>query len=302
MIPITLLGEVALTHQAHRVAVAESGHIAAVTLQGEGTLLAAGHGAGRGFRLPPNVSDIALSADGGLLAVAARGGLVVLSAAKFQRVLAHDDWFASVCFHDGVLWSVIKGDEDGVTVEVRSPDAWTVLARGELTDPFGDSFFHIRPHPGRGRVAIWAAGGQDGQCLFWAHRDGAKISIERFPGLDETTWPSFNSSGGRFLVIAGSRELRLYDFPSGPLWATMPWPGYDQMDNQMGDYVSFVDDGRALVTSLDERLYLVDVGKMEVAGEVSVPAALRYFAPLPGGRFVSVHMHGKRDKILTWSV
>ncbi len=80
----------------------------------------------------------------------------------------------------------------------------------------------------------------------------------------------------------------------------MPWPGYDQMDNQMGDCVFFVDDARALVT--DERLYLVDVGKMEVAGEVGVPADLRYFAPLPGGGFLSVHNHGKRHTILTWSV
>ena len=29
--------------------------------------------------------------------------------------------------------------------------------------------------------------------------------------------------------------------------------------------------GRALVTSLDDRLYLVDVGKMELDGEVGVP-------------------------------
>ena len=302
MIPIKLLGEAALAHQAYRLAVAESGHVAAVARQGEGTLLAPGDITGRALRLPEDWSDIALSAAGGLLAVATRRRMVVIATGTSRRIYSLNDSVESVCFHDGVLWSAARWDEDSIAVEVREPDTWKVLAREELTDPFGDSFFYILPHPRRGRVAIWAAAGQDGQCLFWAHRDGARISIDRFPGLDNTTWPSFTASGDRFLAIAGSCELRLYDFPSGPLRATMPWPGYDHMRNQMGDFVFFVDDGRALVTSLDERLYLVNVEKMELAGEVSVPADLRYFAPLPGGEFLSVHNHGKLQRILRWSV
>ena len=112
-----------------------------------------------------------------------------MAAGTPRRIHSLDDSVESVCFQDGVLWSAARWDENSIAVEVREAETWKVLAREELTDPFGDSFFHIVPHPGRGRVAIWAAAGQDGQCLFWAHREGAKISIDRFPGLDETTWP-----------------------------------------------------------------------------------------------------------------
>jgi hypothetical protein len=56
------------------------------------------------------------------------------------------------------------------------------------------------------------------------------------------------------------------------------------------------------VSSLAERLYLVDVGKMKLGDEIGLPANLRSFAPLPDGRFLSIHNHGKRDSILTWLV
>ncbi len=135
MIPITLLGEAALGHQAHHVAVADSGHIAAVTLQGEGTLLVPGDMTGRAFRLPANASDIALSADGGLLAVATRGRMVVMAAGRPRRIHSLDDSVESVCFQDGVLWSAARWDENSIAVEVREAETWKGAGAGGTNGP-----------------------------------------------------------------------------------------------------------------------------------------------------------------------
>jgi hypothetical protein len=214
-------------------------------------------------------------------------------------------------------------------VEVREPKTWKVVARTELHDPFSDSSFKILPHPGGKHVAIWAAAGQDGQCLFWAHRNGSKIAVKRFPGLEATTPPSFNRSGDRFLAICDASELRHYGFPTGPLRAKMLWP-FDDMDNQIGDVVSFVNSSRALLSSTADRLYLVDLRIMAIADEVSLrghqprPVAevyprlrknlglcsdLGYFTALPTGGFLSVHrklpirLNGdSHDSVLTWDI
>jgi hypothetical protein len=136
-------------------------------------------------------------------------------------------------------------------------------------DPFGDSFLKILPHPDREHVAIWGAAGQDGQCLFWARRDGSQIIVDHFGNRDTTTMPSFNRSGDRFLVVADDNELRQYGFPQGPLLGKMQWP-IDDMDNQIGDMVLFVNFAGALLPSTADRLYLVDLTKMAVADEIGI--------------------------------
>jgi WD40 repeat protein len=270
LITIAPATEVELSHRAWPVAVAESGHIAALSKDGRGTLLAPDHSTPSSLKVPVDASDAALSATGDLLAVAARGKLVLISTATLRPVHRLDDSIEACCFlHSGALWTVARWDEDSAAVEVREPEAWKVVARTELMDPFGNSSFMVRSHPDGEHVAILVAAGQDGQNLFWAHRDGSDIGVDRFPGIEDTRLPSFLPSGKQFLAICDGNELRRYKFPRGPLVGKMAWP-FDDMENQIGDRVSCVDSDRALLESLECRLYLVDLRKMEIADEVCI--------------------------------
>src|SRR5580700_1749596 len=142
MITIVPKTEVTLGHRTYHVAVAESGHVAAVSREGAGTLLAPGHTTCASFRLSAEVGDVALSAIGSLLAVVARGRLTLISTAAFRPVHRLDDSFESSCFSPGgALWSVARWDEASVAVEVREPETWKVVARTELHDPFSDFKF-----------------------------------------------------------------------------------------------------------------------------------------------------------------
>ena len=328
MIYITPSTEVRLTHRAWRVAVAESGHIAAISKEGFGTLLAPDHTTCVPIQVPADASGVTLSATGGLLAVAARGRLAVISTTTLRPVHRLNDSIEACCFRpNDILWTAARWDEDSIAIEVREPGAWKVVARTELKDPFRDSSFMMLPHPDPERVAIWAAAGQDGQCLFWARCDGSSIVADRFPGIEACPPPSFLASGKQFLAICDDNELRLYDFPLGPVQRRMPWP-FDEMENQIGDTVSFVDSDRALLDSLADLLYLVDLRQMAIADEVCLrgheprPVAevypvlsedrgrcsdLNWFGPLPAGGFVSVHTElpfrpDSHDSLLTWHV
>ncbi|MGA3262069.1 MAG: hypothetical protein ABSE35_24590 [Bryobacteraceae bacterium] len=326
MISVEPTTEVKLSHRAWRVAIAETGHIAAISKEGLATLLAPDHVTPRSFSISADASDAALSATGDMLAVAARGKLVLISTTTFRPVHRWDESTEACCFLPGdALWTASRWDEDSVALEVREPDTWKVVARAELKDPFDNSSFMMRPHSDGEYVAILAAAGQDGQSLFWAHRDGSRIGVDRFPGLEDTRLPSPLPAGKQFLAICDGNELRRYKFPLGPLEGTMAWP-FDDMENQIGDRVSCVDSDRALLSSLTDRLYLVDLRKMEIADEVWLcgheprPAAevypklrnsrrlcydLGHFEPLRAGSLVSIHSELKRDShdsVLTWRV
>jgi hypothetical protein len=241
-----------------------------------------------------------------LIAVAARGWVEVIATAGFRVVHRSEDAFKSCCFGaDGVLWTALTWDDDTFVLEIREPEAWKVVARTEVRDPFGGSYLRIQPHPDGRHVAVWAAVGQNGQSLFSARQDGSKIIVDHFPDLVRMPPPSF--LGSEFLVICDDRELRRYEFPLGPLRGTMRWP-FDAMGDQIGDFVSFVDSGRALVGSMmADRLYLIDLEQMAIVDEVCVrghESNLRYFTSLPAGGFLSVHDRAKDGcrSVLTWQV
>jgi hypothetical protein len=327
MISIVPSTEVRLSHRAYHIAVGHSGHVAAISRKGSGSILAPDHTECTAFRPPADATDLTITANGDMLAIASRGQLVLVPTATLRALTRLGDSIESCQFcATGELWSTETLNENSVAIEVREPETWRVVARTELTDPFGNSVFKICPHPDGARVVIWAVAGQDGQCLFWASRYGSDITVDRFIDLDATTPPSFNRSGDRFLAVCDANELRQYQFPQGPLLKNMRWP-FDDMDNQIGDAVLFVDPTRALLPSTADRLYLVDLTNMAIANEISIRghepkraseiypsleedglcSDLAHLAPLPGGQILSVHKqiplrpneeHG--DSILTW--
>jgi hypothetical protein len=327
MISIAPSTEVTLGHRAYHIAVGQSGHVVAVSRKGSGSILAPDHTSCTAFHPPADASDLTISANGDMLAIAASGQVVLVPTATLRTLKRLGDSIESCQFcATGELWSTERLDENSVAIDVREAETWRVMARTELADPFGSSFFKILSHPDGAHVVIWAAAGQDGQCLFWASRHGSDIIVERFIGLDATTPPSFNQSGDRFLAVCDADELRQYQFPQGPLLKQMHWP-FDDMDNQIGDAVLFVDPTRALLPSTTDRLYLVDLTKMAIADEISIrghepkPTSeiypslsedglcsdLAYLTPLPAGQILSVHKQipirpseERGDSILTW--
>ena len=107
----------------------------------------------------------------------------------------------------------------------------------------------------------------------------------------------------------------------------MQWP-FDEEEDQIGDFVSYVDANYALLQSRNARLFLVDLETMTIEDEVSLlnhqpkplvelypslrgdsglGSDLSFFLPLPHEHFLSVHQEirsgypdGGHDRLLTW--
>jgi hypothetical protein len=329
MVTISPLTEVALKHPAFRVAVSDSGHVAAFSRTGSGSLISPDFGSVTPFAFSLEFRGAALSPDGAMLAITAANGITFLSTSTFEKIHRLNDSFESCRFDaKNRLWTCARFSTATVVVEVWEPDTWRKIAKTKITDPYGDSYFWLLPHPDQNCLVISAAAGQDGQCLFWASLGSDGIHAIRFPDLNETTWPTFSPSGDEFLVISDG-ELRRYGYPRGPLHAKLRGLRESEDDN-LGDFVYYADAGHALVASLNYRLFLVGVENMEVEDEVVIlgheprPAAelhpllkddrglasdMVFMLPVPGAKFLSVHSEFRGvhradsdDRLLTWQV
>lgn len=81
----------------------------------------------------------------------------------------------------------------------------------------------------------------------------------------------------------------------------MKWPLDEEDDQSFGDYVSFVDDGRALVAAgYSAKLSLVDLEGP--AGVEGVALNSSGFYRASGREFVSVHRAAELDHLLTWRI
>lgn len=329
MMTLDPISEAALGHTTCHIDVARSGHIVAIARKGPSSLLAPDHTTITSFRILHDPTDVAISPDGNLLAITGRDGLLISAPQAVKDLHGAEGSFESCYFSpDGALWCAERLDSDKIGLQIRDTATSQPIARAEFDDPFGDSQCRFYPHPIGNHVAIWVAAGQDGQCLFWAHREGPEIIVDRFKDLDETTPPSFSPDGKQFLVI-GNQELRHYVFPHGPLIASMEWPD-ETGDDAIGDIVSFVDSNRALLTSNENRLFLIDLSEMAIIDEIAIRGHeprpigevyprlsgqtglcgdLSFFMRMPDGDFLSVHRefpsvgtdHG-HDRLLTWRV
>jgi len=329
MVTARVLAEIALKHRAFHVAVSDSGHVAALTRLGSGSLITPDFGSVTAVDFSLEAKGAVLSPAGTQLAITGAQSITVFSTLAFEAVHQWSGSFDS-CWFDSSnhLWTCKRLESDLVSTEVWEPDNWKRIAETTIRDPYGDSYFWLRPHPNPNWVVMWAAAGQNGQCLFWAGLEDKGVEAIRFPDLDETTWPSFNERGDEFLVVSLG-EIRRYGYPSGPLHARMqvlPGSGEDRF----GDFIYYTDSRRALVSSQNSRLFLVDVENMEVEHEIAIPgheprptfelyprlkgdralaSDLSFLIPLPGGSFLSVHKetgaseakHGY-DRLAMWQL
>jgi hypothetical protein len=130
--------------------------------------------------------------------------------------------------------------------------------------------------------------------MFSLRRLDGKIDVQMLPALSETAPAALSLARKEFLVVSEG-ELQLYAYPSGGLKATLGWPG--PTDSGF-DHVTYFDEGRALVSSLDFRLFVIDVDKMKVIDEVQNTGWPYRLAP---GRFVTVR-GPERNRLAVWAL
>jgi len=290
-----------LEHPASSLSAAEDGRIIVLSRQGEGTFLSPGLTTVSRFSIPNLPSEAALSLDGLELAVTAADGISFYSTSTFERTAYLNEAFQSCLYGSpDLFWTCSRFTPQTAVLEAWNRGSKTRIARLKIGDPFGDSHFLVWPHPVAKSVVVWAAGGQDGQFLFWASLDGDTIRLVRFEDLDFCTPPAFSPGGSEFLVTREGQLLR-YAFPDGPRLGEMNELVEDQ---QIGDYVSYLDDRHALVGSMEGRLFLLDVDDMDILDEVALDGPdLTFFRRIPGNRFLSVHRDrsATHDHLMVWT-
>jgi WD40 repeat protein len=307
MIKVAPQAQIALRHRADHVTPAKNGRIAVLSNLGVGTFLWDDLTLLSEFSIPQRPSQAALSPDGTLLAVTASDGITFYSTTTFEKVHYMNDAYQWCSYgSDGVFWTSCRFTAHTAVLEAWDLSKKTRIAKVKIGDPFDDSAFLLFPHPLPNSVVVWAAAGQDGQVLFWASLDGQTIQVDRFDEQDFTSPPAFNSSGKEFL-ISDEGSLYRYLYPSGPLLAHLDHLAEDEY---AGENICYLDDGQALVTSAEGKLFVVDVVDMQVHDEVSLVGEdhrpICYFIRLAGGRFLSVHRDFSgtsdlaRDRLMVW--
>jgi hypothetical protein len=300
MTTISPLMDVTLTHEARVAAGCDSGHVVALSMEGAASLISPDFQTVTSFEVPEEPEAVALSHDASLVAVAAADGITLLSVPGFEKIHRLNDAFLSCLFvGKSLFWTCARFTEQTVILEAWEPGSWTKIARVKMPDPYGNSSYSLFPHPNPNTVVVWAAGGQDGQCLFWATLDGAAIQVTHFDAIDETGLPGFNPSGEEFLVTSEC-ELQRYTYPEGTLQGSLTELDGDDEEDPIGYFVSYVDADNALVTSMNGRVFLVDAARMSIVDEIAIPGVrpgrnLDYLFPLPQGKVVLVYRERSKD-------
>lgn len=318
----------ALGHRALHVAAANSGHIVALSKDGLGSLIAPDHVTATRFQLGFQVAGTAISPDGKRLALLEDIGMSMVALPDLVEEVRVADIVEACLFSSSGswLWSASHANSNTAVLEIRDPTTGSVIVRTEVPDPFGSSSLMLFRYPTEDRVALWVAAGQDGQCLYWGNYDGSKLTTQRFLDLTDTTPPSFDRSGDRFLVVSGG-GVRLYAYPGGPELGRVVWP---LDDDPPAETISFVDNEHAMVHSGNGRLFLIDLRQMQVMEEISIRgheprpvhelypnlqrdqelcSDLSTFLPLASGEFLSIHRElpsasivDWRDQLITWII
>jgi WD40 repeat protein len=288
---ITHLADVQLTHDARVYAGGPSNHVAVLSLEGPSSLISPDFKTVQSFTAPIDSVAAALSADGSLLAVAAPDGITVMSTSNFEKVHHLNDAFLACLFSGDLFWTASRLDGETIILDAWKPGDWSRVARVKVADPNGESSVSLFPHFDRNSVVLWAAGGQDGQSLFWATLEGEEIQVTHFDLLDETAPPSFSPDGETFLV-ASEGMLHCYSYPEGPEQSVLEELDDDQ--DPVGYYATHIGPHHALVASMNGCLYPVELEEMSVGKEIKIPNLgkrdyLEFLLPLSPGKIALIY-------------
>jgi hypothetical protein len=253
-------------------------------------------------RWPGKIRDVSLGQAGRLLAVidTATGRLSVVrydgsvvSVREPPPVLAGAPaWVKpgfTACSFGGeggdVLWSAAAPSEEEVVVQAHAAAGGGVAGAAVVEDLFGGSHCSLFP-TGRPEVmAFWLNAGQNGQQVYWISKGARALTCEPEPRLRDTTPPAFSPGGDEFLAADDERGVCRYTFPAVRRIGRCRWGGAEGED--FGDYLCYLDGSHALVGSHAGRVFLLDVGAMEVTDEVEVQGhgpkrAEEYYPTLAG--------------------
>jgi hypothetical protein len=300
MAAIFRLREVHLSHEARFTASAASGAVAALSPEGVGSLISADFQTVKDFTVSAPPRAAALSPAGSELAIVAPDGIRVFSTATSQLFHRLIDAFLSCLYvRENLVWTCARFTPRTVVLKAWDPRSWTPIAQARVADPYGNSEFSLFAHPDQNSVVLWAAAGQDGQCLLWATLTGSAITVTRFRLLSDTCPPSFSPNGEEFLVTSGCK-LRRYAYPKGPLKGSLKARGSEDEDDAIGYSVSYIDAAHAVVTTIGGRLLLVSLEGMSVIDEVAPPDIARWYnlfslLPLPERKIALVYTPRGRD-------
>jgi len=293
MAAISLLKNVQLSHEARITACATSGAVIALSPEGAGSLISADFQTVKDFTLSAHPQAAALSPAGSELAIVASDGIKFFSTATFEMFHRLNNAFMSCLYgRENLFWTCVRLTPQTVVLKAWEPGSWTQIAQAKVADPYGNSEFSLFPGRDENSVVLWAAAGQDGQCLFWATLNGSAIKVTRFKALDETCPPSFSPNGEEFLVTSEG-ALHCYAYPQGPLKGSLTEVGDDE-DDPIGYSVSYIDATQAVLTTMEGRLFLVDATRMTVIEEIALRDTgggyrLDLLFPLPEKKVVLVY-------------
>jgi len=293
MAAISLLKNVQLTHEARITGCAASGAVVALSPEGAGSLISADFESVKEFKVSGHPQAAALSPAGSELAIVASDGIRFFSTAAFEMFHRLNNAFLSCLYgREDLFWTCARFTPQTVVLKAWEPGSWTQIAQAKVPDPFGNSEFSLFPGRDKNSVVLWAAAGQDGQCLFWASLTGSAIEVSRFKALDETSPPSFSPNGEEFLVTSEC-ALHRYAYPQGPLKGTLTEVD-DEEDDPIGYSVSYIDATQAVLTTMEGRLFLVDATRMTVIEEITLadPGGgylLDFLFPLPEKKVALVY-------------
>jgi hypothetical protein len=214
------------------------------------------------------------------------------------------------CFFDrsgAFLWLAARRSAEEIEIRLIETAAWSLVARATVGDPFRWSSCSFHPTGRPGLLSLWLAAGQDGQQVYWLEEDRGGISCTLEPRLTNSLPPVFSPGGERLLVVGEDGAICQYGFPGmhriGP-----PLISGDE-DDQFAVSLAYLDEGRALAASNEQRIFLIDTARMKVEEEVALegheprpiaeydPALGRVMASEQGSGTDIVYFEGLGDAI-----
>lgn len=306
MIRIKPIAEVQLDHRAYYfhhaagfvVAASRDGCISLFTANAYGKPFAR-------FNLRRELSGISFSGDTQTLAATTETEIVLINVANQKPTKKWPGRFEACLFRDAdSMWVVERQDDHTLMVEVRSFPSGNTIAHTRLEDIFCDSDVWLQASQGIEGVAIWLAAGQHGQHLFWANENRGTFEIED-TDIHNSGMPSFHANRNEFLVV-GNEDLRKYSFPDFVELDALTWP--TESGDTIGYYAHYLSNQYAAWSSMEGRLFLVDLAEMQFCEEIDIirhephwlpelylrneqriGSDLQMFEPLALGSLASIH-------------
>jgi len=233
------------------------------------------------FSFEAEIEDISFGQDGKNLGLAFSkiGTVNIIDLDNRTIFKAESDLEFESCLQvKNFLWCIERVDEYKVQCAVYDVKEQRKITTISLEDPYGNSSFSLDYIPQHNIVVLWIASGQDGQRIIWVNFDGKNIDVQEEPYIEDTLPPTFNDVGTEFLV-ADDQCVFKYSYPQKEILSVYEHPE----DSYLGYDLCYIDDNKALFSTEDSRIYLLDTNEMTIIKEIIIsghePKTTEYYYP-----------------------